>query len=204
MLLHRAFARAHGAGKVAPIPRFPTVRIGSARGGLFESDEWQPIREHLAGTYEDVGDFAYLTCWRIMEAFGLRWADVDFQTGFVRLPGRKTKSGRARSFPFRAMPSFALCSSGVTRKPMRRNTRASALFRMCFMVRLIARSSEQTSAQRRASDGRGAALVLPLDCLDAFHTISVAQRCAISNAPVWLLSGDGACRTQNRIGLPAV
>jgi integrase len=41
-----------------------------------------------------------------MEAFGLRWADVDVQTGFVRLPGRKTKSRRARSFPFRAMPEL--------------------------------------------------------------------------------------------------
>ncbi len=53
-----------------------------------------------------MGDFAYLTGWRIMEILGLRWADVDFQPGFVRLPGIRTKSGRARSFPFRALPEL--------------------------------------------------------------------------------------------------
>lgn len=105
-LLHRAFVLAHGAGKIAQIPRFPTVRVDNARSGFFEPDEWQAIREHLAGYYRDVGDFAYRTGWRLMETLGLRWADVDFHSGFVRLPGRKTKSGRARSFPFRALPEL--------------------------------------------------------------------------------------------------
>ena len=106
VLLHRAFVLGRGAEKVAQIPRFPTISVDNARSGFFEPDEWRAIRAHLPAHRQDVCDFANLTGWRIMEAFGLRWADVDFQTGFVRLSGRKTKSGRARSFPFRAMPEL--------------------------------------------------------------------------------------------------
>lgn len=106
VLLHRAFVLGHGAGKVAQIPRFPTVKVDNAQSGFFELDEWQAIRKHPAAHYQDVGDFAYLSGWRIMEILGLRWADVDFQTGFARLPGSRTKGGRARSFPFRALPEL--------------------------------------------------------------------------------------------------
>jgi integrase len=106
VLLHRAFVLGRGAEKVSQIPRFPTISVDNARSGFFEPDEWHEIRERLPVHHQDACDFANLTGWRIMEVFGLRWADVDFQTGFVRLAGRKTKSGRARSFPFRAMPEL--------------------------------------------------------------------------------------------------
>jgi integrase len=92
---------------VAQIPRFPSISVDNARSGFLEPDEWRAIRERLAAHHQDACDFANFTGWRIMEVFGLRWADVDFQTGFVRLSGRKTKSGRARSFPFRAMPELS-------------------------------------------------------------------------------------------------
>lgn len=100
-LLHRAFVLAVRAGKVALVPAFPTVRVDNARSGFFEFEEWQAVRTRLPATVQRVGDFAFLTGWRIMEILGLRWAEVDFATGFVRLPGRRTKSGRPRSFPFR-------------------------------------------------------------------------------------------------------
>ncbi len=41
-----------------------------------------------------------------MEIFGLRRVDVDFERGLVGLPGRATKNGRARAFPFREFPEL--------------------------------------------------------------------------------------------------
>jgi integrase len=108
VLLHRAFVLGRGAEKRSQIPRFPTISVDNVRSSFFEPDEWRSIREHLVEHHQDACDFANLTDWRIMEVFGLPWADVDFQTGFVRLPGRKTESGRARSFPFRAMPELKI------------------------------------------------------------------------------------------------
>ena len=70
-LLHRAFVLAHRAGKVALVPPFPTIGVDNARSGFFEPDEWQSIREHLASLYQNVGDFAYLMGWRVMEILGL-------------------------------------------------------------------------------------------------------------------------------------
>ena len=64
------------------------------------------VRAHLPSHFQDVGDFAYLTGWGEMEIFGLRWLDVDVERGFVRLPGRATKNGRARAFPFRDLPEL--------------------------------------------------------------------------------------------------
>ena len=107
VLLHRAFVLALRAGKVTQVPPFPTIEVGdNARRGFFELHDWLAVREQLVAHYEDVGDFGYLTGWRIMEIFGLRWADIDFQSGFVRLPGSRTKSGRARSFPFHVLPEL--------------------------------------------------------------------------------------------------
>lgn len=105
-LLHRALALAHRAGRLAALPPFPTITVDNARRGFFEPEQWQAIRAHLPSHLQDVGDFAYLTGWREMEIFGLRWSDVDFERGVASLAGRATKNGRARAFPFRDFPEL--------------------------------------------------------------------------------------------------
>ena len=105
-LLHRALVLAHRAGRLAAVPPFPTITVDNARSGFFESEQWQSIRAHLPLHLQDVGNFAYLTGWRVMEIFGLRWSNVDFERGLVSLPGRATKNGRARVFPFRDFPEL--------------------------------------------------------------------------------------------------
>ncbi len=105
-LLHRALMLAHRAGRLAAVPPFPTIAVDNARSGFFEPEEWQAVRAQLPSHLQDVGDFAYLTGWREMEIFGLRWADVDVERGLVSLPGRATKNGCARAFPFREFPEL--------------------------------------------------------------------------------------------------
>src|SRR5262249_39605700 len=107
VLLHRAFVLARRAERVAEIPPFPTITVDNARRGFFEADTWQAIRPQLPPHLQDVGDFFYVTGWRVMEVLGLRWADVDVERGWLTLPGRVTKNGRARAFPFREFPELA-------------------------------------------------------------------------------------------------
>lgn len=98
---------ARRAGRVTEVPPFPTVTVDNARRGFFELETWQAIRCDLAPHLQDVGDFAYLTGWRVMEVLRLRWADVDSARGSIVLAGRDTKNGRARAFPFRDFPELA-------------------------------------------------------------------------------------------------
>jgi integrase len=107
VLLHRAFVLARRAGRVAEVPSFPTITVDNARGGFFELDAWRAMRVHLAPHLQDACDCLYLTGWRVMEVLSLRWADVDIERGWITLPGRATKNGRARTFPFRDFPDLA-------------------------------------------------------------------------------------------------
>ena len=50
--------------------------------------------------------FAYLTGWRKQEILLLRWAQVDFNDGVVRLAPGTTKSGLGRELPFRTLPAL--------------------------------------------------------------------------------------------------
>jgi integrase len=106
-LLHRAFVLAHRAERVTEVPPFPTVAVNNARRGFFELETWQSVRCELAPHLQDVGDFAYLTGWRVMEMLRLLWADVDSARGSIVLASRDTKNGRARAFPFRDFPELA-------------------------------------------------------------------------------------------------
>jgi len=52
-------------------------------------------------------EFLLFTGWRVSEAKSLRWAQVDFAGGGVRLEAGSTKTGAARVFPFAALPALA-------------------------------------------------------------------------------------------------
>jgi len=51
--------------------------------------------------------FAYLTGWRRREVLNLRWRDVDFNAGTIRLEPGTTKNKRGREFPLAALPELA-------------------------------------------------------------------------------------------------
>lgn len=103
--LRRAFRLAARAGK-AECPPFPTVTVSNARKGFFEREEWQAIRAHLRPEFQDFGDFAFLTGWRTMEVLTLRWQQIDFEAGTIRLEPGTTKTGAGRVFPFSDYPEL--------------------------------------------------------------------------------------------------
>jgi len=51
--------------------------------------------------------FGALTGWRKGEIVGMKWSQVDFDAGVVRLAPGTTKNGEGREFPFRALPPLA-------------------------------------------------------------------------------------------------
>jgi integrase len=102
--LRRDFNFAARAG-LAERPMFPSIAVSNARQGFFERDEWHGIREHLEPEFQDVGDLAYLTGWRMMEVLSLRWHQVT--AGTLRLEPGTTKTGAGRSFPFADYPELA-------------------------------------------------------------------------------------------------
>ena len=97
--LRTAFRLAARDGR-AECPQFPRIVVANTRQGFFEAKEWQAIRAHLRPEFQDVGDFAYLTGWRIMEVLTLRWQQIDFNAGTIRLEPDTTKTGVGRPFPF--------------------------------------------------------------------------------------------------------
>jgi integrase len=103
--LRRAFHLAVRAGK-AECPPFPTITVSNARKGFFERDQWESIRSRLRPEFQDFGDFAYLTGWRTMEVLTLRWAQIDFDAGTIRLEPGTTKTGAGRIFPFADYPEL--------------------------------------------------------------------------------------------------
>jgi integrase len=104
-ILHRAFKLAKQRG-MAEIPEFPRTEVDNARIGFFEPEQWHAVRAQLSGDLRDLGDFMYLTGWRVMEVLTLPWRGIERTSGFIRLPGVMTKNKRARAFPFEGFPKL--------------------------------------------------------------------------------------------------
>jgi len=102
--LRRAFNLAARAA-LAERPIFPSVTVSDARQGFFEREEWDAICQHLEPEFQDVGDFAYLTGWPIMDVLSLQWHRVT--SGTLRLEPGTTKTGAGRNFPYADHPELA-------------------------------------------------------------------------------------------------
>ena len=105
--LRRMFNLAVRAGKVAIRPYFPTIRVSNVRTGFFEPDEFEAVHSRLPHYLQPPMEFMYLTGWRSKsEAMPLRWPQVDFEQGVVRLEVGTTKNSDGREFPFTALPQL--------------------------------------------------------------------------------------------------
>src|SRR5215472_5743036 len=106
-ILRRAFRLAKRAGK-AICPDFPTIEVHNVRTGFFEREDFQAVCAHLPPEIQAVATFAYLTGWRTRsEILPLRWKQVDFVAGTVRLEPGTTKNDEGRVFPFAVLPDLA-------------------------------------------------------------------------------------------------
>jgi integrase len=102
-VLKRAFTLAIAAGTLPSRPHIPLLREDNVRRGFFEAGEFESVRRRLPPDLADFVSFLYTTGWRWRsEAARLRWANVAFDAGEVRLEPGTTKTGEGRVFPFTA------------------------------------------------------------------------------------------------------
>lgn len=105
--LKRAFTLARKAGQLTTVPPFPSITIDNTRQGFFDREAFEAIAQHLDEDIEPVARFAFFTAWRVGEIRQLRWKDVDFEAGTIRLEAGTTKNREGRTFPFRVLPELA-------------------------------------------------------------------------------------------------
>src|SRR3989442_1101564 len=102
-VLKRAFTLAIAAGTLPSRPHIPLLREDNVRRGFFEAGEFESVRHRLPPDLADFVSFLYTTGWRWRsEAARLRWTNVAFGGGEVRLDPGTTKTGEGRVFPLTA------------------------------------------------------------------------------------------------------
>src|SRR6185436_468534 len=73
--------------------------------GFIENADLARLLPHLPTYLSPLVEVAYLTGWRRGELLNLRWRDVDWQGGELRL--HDSKNGQGRVFPFAFHPRLA-------------------------------------------------------------------------------------------------
>jgi len=92
---------------VAQVPKIRTPDPRNARQGFFEAADFEAVVKELPDYLRPVMRFGYLTGWRVRsEVLPLRWSQVDFGAGVVRLEPNTTKNDEGRTFPFDALPEL--------------------------------------------------------------------------------------------------
>ena len=100
--LRRAFnvaveAEAYPKGNV---PNFPSINPQNAKDEFYSEAEIRDVRKHLPAKLKNFWDIACWTGWRKQELLQLRWSQIDFERGVVRLDMFTTKNNDAREVPF--------------------------------------------------------------------------------------------------------
>jgi integrase len=98
--LKRAFSLAIQGAKLLTKPYIPMLKEPPARSGFFERAEFEAVMFRLPAELKPLVTFAYITGWRLAsEVQSLRWSQVDFSAGEVRLNAGTTKNDDGRVFP---------------------------------------------------------------------------------------------------------
>ena len=106
-MLGRAFTLAYRSGHMPYRPFLPSPSVSNARTGFFTDAQVHELLKHLPEYLRPFIEAAYITGWRRGELRSLRWSQVDWESGTIRLERGTTKSGEPRSFPFEAHPRLA-------------------------------------------------------------------------------------------------
>jgi integrase len=97
--LKRALMLAHRAERIARMPFIEMLQEANAREGFFEREQFEAVCRHLPEPLRPLATFAYITGWRTKsEVLPLRWRQVDFEVGTVRLEPGTTKNREGRTF----------------------------------------------------------------------------------------------------------
>jgi integrase len=91
--LRRMFNLALQSGKIIRKPHIAMLAENNVRKGFFEWEDFESIKAKLPEYLKAPMTFAYLTGWRVpSEILTLRWTNVDFRAGTVRLEPGTTKN----------------------------------------------------------------------------------------------------------------
>jgi integrase len=199
--LHKAFRLAERAGKVI-CPPFPQITVWNVRTGFFERANFEAVRSHLPDAFKGPITFACLTGWRVpSEILTLRWKQVDFSAGMVRLEQVLRRTTRAECFPLGCCRNWRTCYGRNGNKPSRWNWRRGRASRGCSIGTTEARS--RRSIRRRSTIGWKAACRLAGVPMRIPHDF---RRTAVRNLERGgaALGGDEVDWPQDRSGLSAV
>ncbi|SRR6266511_2652328 len=97
--LKRMYTLAVHGERIPHAPHIALLQEDNVRQGFFERDQFEAVRRRLAERLRPVVTFAYITGWRVpSEVLTLRWRQIDFEAGTVRLEPGTTKNREGRTF----------------------------------------------------------------------------------------------------------
>jgi integrase len=106
--LKRMFRLAQRSWTGLLVPHIALLKENNTRTGFFERPQFDAVYRHLPTYAQPVALFAYITGWRLhSEVLPLRWTQVDFAAGTVRLEPGTTKTDEARTFVM--LPPLRAC-----------------------------------------------------------------------------------------------
>lgn len=86
-------------------PEIPSIDVSdNVRTGFLDGEELEAVIAELTPAVRPVVRFGAFTGWRRGEILSLRWAQVDFAAGVIRLWAGTTKNKQGRTFPFGELP----------------------------------------------------------------------------------------------------
>jgi integrase len=98
--IRRAFSLGVASEKIHSKPSIQMLTENNVRKGFFDRDQLESVTRHLRPHNGPPALFAFITGWRKGEILSLKWSQVDFPAGIVRLEPGTTKNDEARMFPF--------------------------------------------------------------------------------------------------------
>ena len=119
-VLNTAFSVAVEDELLTMRPMFKLPAVENTREGFFEPADFAALVVELPDYLRPVIRFLRMTGWRKAEALGLTWDALDWDdqaaegarapvpgpSACIRLVGRRTKSGKPRTFPFNLAPEL--------------------------------------------------------------------------------------------------
>lgn len=100
--MRRAYKLGIQQGTVLQMPHIPRLKENNVRTGFLTRAEVDKVCSHLKEPLNRFVLFAFLTAWRYDEIRNLKWSNVDFERGEIRLDPGSTKNREGRTFPMTA------------------------------------------------------------------------------------------------------
>ncbi len=164
-LLKRALnlGRKHTPPKVSRVPHIPMLEENNVRKGFFEHDEYLRLKEALPEEIKPLLVFAYYTGCRKGEILSLRWDQVDFSEGLVRLHPGTTKNDEPRVIPL-AGDLYDALRAQKRERDAKCPACSSVFFRNGVPIRNFRKAWDTACLQAKLVDNAG-------DALKMFHDL---------------------------------